>query len=333
MRTIVVSVVLIILLGILGPQFLYTVDETQFVVITRFGEVREVRTSPGLKTKLPFIDTVNKLDKRLLRVDVPPASMPDVENQFLDLDAYVRYRITNPRRFRETLLNEDNAGRRVGDIVISELRAEIGGRVRNEIIGGLILVDDSGTAIKTDDGRSIVTPQKDTNGADTREAITQAVRERSDARVQTQDFGIQIIDVRIKRADFPAATQENVFTRMRTERDVQAQRLRAEGEEEFLTKTADVNRRTEIIRAEADERGSRLRGEGEGEAIGILAEALGQDPEFFSFLRSLEAYKTFLGSQTTAVLSADSDLFKFLQSPGSAVATAPSTPPSIPSAP
>ena len=253
MRAVVATVVLIILLAIFGPQFFYTVDETQFVVITRFGEVREVRTSPGLKTKLPFVDTVNVLDKRLLRVDVPPASMPDVENQFLDIDAFVRYRIRDPRRFRETLLNEDNAGRRVSDIVISELRAEVGGRVRNEIIGGLILVDDSGTAIKTEDGRSIVTSQKDPNGLDTREAITQTVRDRADARVQAQDFGIEIVDVRIKRADFPGATQENVFTRMRTERDVQAQRLRAEGEEEFLTKTADVTRRTEIIRAEADE--------------------------------------------------------------------------------
>lgn len=166
-----------------------------------------------------------------------------------------------------------------------------------------------------DGGVSVVEPIVEADGVATREAITRRVRDRSDALVQGQAFGVQILDVRIKRADFPAATEESVFARMRTEREVQAQRLRAEGEEEFLTITADVSRRVEVIAAEAEEASNRLRGEGEGEAIGILAEALERDPELFSFLRSLEAYREFLQENSTLVLNANSDLFRFLQNP------------------
>ena len=311
MRVVIAGVVLIILAAIIGPQILYTVDETQFVVITRFGEVRRVVETPGLQTKSPFIDTVTVLDKRLLRVDVPPSSMPDVENQFLDIDAYVRYRIVDPRSFREVLLNEISAGSRISNIVISELRSDIGKRNRSEIIGG------RSTAIVA--GVSTVERLLEADGQATREAITSRVRARVQELVTEQKFGVEIVDVRIKRADFPAATEENVLTRMRTERDVQAQRLRAEGEEEFLTLTADVNRRVEIIRAEADETSSRLRGEGEAEAISILADALGEDPDLFAFLRSLEAYATFLQENSTLVLNADSELFRFLQNPAGTV--------------
>ena len=165
------------------------------------------------------------------------------------------------------------------------------------------------------------------DGIPTREAITRLVRDRSDQRVKApaNDFGIEIVDVRIKRADFPEAIQEDVFARMRTERDVQAQRLRAEGEEEFLSRTADVNRRVEIIAADADKASNTLRGDGEGQAIRILAVALEQDPEFFGFRRSLEAYKAFFVGQTTVVLSADSPLFKYLQDPATPQ-TAPGSP-------
>jgi len=305
MRLVIFLVALLIIVGIGVPQVFYTVDQTQYVVMTRFGEVTGVEKSPGLKIKAPFVDQVNVIDKRLLRVDVPPSSMPDVENQFLDIDAYVRYRIVDPRSFREVLLNEISASSRISNIVVAELRSDIGKRLRSEIIGGRLS--------ETVDGVSTVVPLMGPAGQFTREEITSRVRETADLRAKEQNFGVEIVDVRIKRADFPAATEENVLTRMRTERDVQAQRLRAEGEEEFLTLTADVNRRVEIIRAEAEETSNRTRGEGEAEAIRILAEALEEDPELFSFLRSLEAYQTFLSENTTLVLSTDSELFKYLQ--------------------
>jgi membrane protease subunit HflC len=294
----------VLLAAILGPQFLFTVDQTQHVVITRFGEVRRVISNPGLNVKMPFIDTVNVLDNRILRIDVPPASMPDVDSQFLDIDAYVRYRILDPRAFRETLVNELTASSRIGAITIAQLRQEIGGRIRTDIIGGESTDLPDGT--KEVDARLI-------DGIPTREAITRLVRDRT--QTEANRFGVEIVDVRIKRADFPQAVEANVFNRMRTERAVQAERLRAEGEEEFLNRTAGVDRQVTVIQAQANQTSNELRGDGEAEAISILAQALGQDPEFYSFLRSLDAYRLILRDQTTAVLPADSDLFQYLQSP------------------
>ena len=310
MRALILLAVLVFATFVGVNQVLYTVDETQSVVITRFGEITEVRTSPGLKVKVPFIDTVNRLDNRVLRIDVPPASMPDVDNQFLEVDAYVRYQITDPRKFIETLRDEVSAASIIGQIVIAALRNEVGLSTQEEIIGGRLL--------EIQQERTIVEALVTADGVPTRLAIVTAARVSANTAVNAaeNDFGIKIVDVRIKRADFPETTEENIFSRMRSERQVQADRLRAEGEQDFRTRTADVDRRVEIISADADRQSNELRGEGEGEAIRILAEALEQDPDLFAFRRSLEAYKTFLRGQTTVILSADSDLFKFLQQPG-----------------
>jgi len=255
---------------------------------------------------VPFIDAANVLDKRILRVDVPPAGFPDIESQFLDIDAYVRYRITEPRSFREVLTNEISAGARISNLVVAALRTEVGQRQREQIIGG--------NPIDLADGTQRVEPILE-NGLAAREELTRNVRNMVDVRAKEQAFGVEIVDVRIKRADFPDSIVETVFTRMRSEREIQANALRAAGEEQYLTKTADVNRRVEIIAAEADETANELRGQGEAEAIRILAEALEQDPDLFAFRRSLEAYRTFLGEQTTLVLASDSELFRFLQGP------------------
>ena len=312
MRALILLGVLVVAVLVGVNQVLYTVDQTQFVVITRFGEITEVHSTPGLKVKVPFIDTVNRLDNRVLRIDVPPTSMPDVDNQFLEMDAYVRYQITDPRKFIQTLRNEVSAASTIGQIVIAALRNEVGLSTQPEIIGGRLL------EIQQD--RTVVEELLTADGIPTRLAIVTAARASANASVNApeNDFGINIVDVRIKRADFPETTEENIFSRMRSERQVQADRLRAEGEQDFRTRTADVDRRVEIISADADKQSNELRGEGEGEAIRILAEALEQDPDLFAFRRSLEAYKTFLRGQTTVILSADSDLFKFLQQPGSA---------------
>ena len=309
MRTLIIVLALVIIAAVLGPQVLYTVDQTQYVVITRFGEITDVKISPGLKVKVPFIDTVNVLDKRVLRIDVTPTSMPDVDNQFLRMDAYVRYRIQDPRKFLEKLRDELTAESRIGAIVIAALRDEVGRSTQPEIIGGELL--------GIDEDRTVVRPLENENGVATRAVIVEAARVAADNTVKApeNDFGIEIVDVRIKRADFPQATEENIFTRMRTERSVQAQKLRAEGEEQFRTLVANVDRQVEIVAAEADQTADQLRGEGEGEAIRVLAGALEQDPDLFGFLRSLEAYEVFLKDNTTVVLPTNSDLFKFLQSP------------------
>ena len=305
MKLLAPIVILIVAAFVLIPQAFYKVDETEHIVLTRFGEIKGIQSNPGLKMKVPFIDVANVLDKRLLRVDVPRAGFPDIQSQFLDIDAYVRYRITDPRSFREVLSNEVTAGDRISNLVVAALREEVGMRDREEIIGG--------NPIDLADGTQKVEPIVQ-NGVFAREELTRKVRDVADARAKEQAFGISIVDVRIKRAEFPDSIVGTVFTRMRSEREIQANALRAQGEEQYLTKTADVDRRVEIIGAQADEKANRLRGEGEGQAISILAEALGQDPEFFAFRRSLQAYSKILNDSTTLVLPADADLFKFLLS-------------------
>ena len=300
-----VVVLLAVMAQAVGFGLLYTVDQTEYVVITQFGAVQREVKSPGLQFKSP-IETVVRFDRRLLRIDVPVASMPDRDSQFLEIDAYVRYRITRPRTFLENLENESTASLRISNLAISAIRDEVGLRDRKDIIGG-------GDPITLADGSIIVEPRLTEDGVASREAMMQIVLE--DVRERAEAFGIEILDVRIKRADFPSAVENSVFQRMRTERAVQAQRLRAEGEEEYLTKTADVNRRVRIIAADAGRDANILQGEGEAQAIQILADALEQNPEFFAFRRSLEAYGNFMKAGTTLVLSADSDLFRYLQSP------------------
>ena len=300
MRTLVIAGIVILLLGIVGPQAFYTVDETQFALVTRFGEIKQVNTSPGLRVKTPFVDSVTHLDRRLLRVDMPPSTLPDQDQQFLTIDAYTRYRTVDPRKFFEKLGSKANAADRVGRIVSSLLREEVGKINRTEIIGGIV-----------DEESGVVTP------TNTRIELLERVRAASDLAVKSasNDFGIEIVDVRMKRADFPEAVAQNIFIRMRSERDKLAKGFRSEGDKTKLEIESDVDRQRSIILAEANKQSNIIRGEGEARAIEIFAAALEQDPEFFAFQRSLEAYKTFLESDATLVLSSDSELFKYLENP------------------
>ena len=304
MKTAIIVIVVVILLAIFGPQTLYTVDETQLVVVTRFGEVRDIHTTPGLKVKAPFIDSVNRFNRRLLRVDVPPSTLPDREREFLIIDAYARYRIIDVRKFFEKLETPERAEDRIGRIVISDLREEIGKRVKEEIIG----------AIKEGpEGQEVVI------GTETRQEILDIVRAASDQAVKSpeNDFGVEVVDVRIKRADFPEAAQQNIFGRMRAERDRISREFRAEGQEERDKIEASANRDRAIILAEAERQANLTRGDGEAQAIQIFAEALQQDPEFYAFQRSLEAYKQFLSTNSTVILSSEAELFQFLDDPES----------------
>ena len=306
----IIAAVVIIL--IIVSQTLFAVDEKESVVVKRFGRIERVILNPGLNARLPFgifgADELVRLDKRLLRIDVPTATMPDRDKQNLEIDAYVRYRIVNPRKFVETLGNEFTAASRLGNIVISEIRREVARSPRQDVIGGQVKETrdpETQVIIRT------VTPL--TSRAEMMRRVTQS----SNAVVNdpNNDFGVTIVDVRIKAADFPRATEESIFIRMRSEREVQAKRLRAEGEQESLTIRADVDRQITVILAEAERDANKLRGEGEAEAISILADALEQDPEFFAFRRSLQAYQMFLNEGSTVLLSADSDLFQYLESP------------------
>ncbi|MBI4202731.1 MAG: protease modulator HflC [Chloroflexi bacterium] len=302
--------ILILLLGALfiGAQAAFIVDQAQYAIVTRFGEIQRVYTEPGLQFKTPFVEDVQRFNKRLLRIDVPTEAMQDRERQILEIDAYVRYVIQDPRKFLLTLRNEFNAESRIANIVVSEIRSEIARTERTNIIGG--------ESVILADGTIAVSPKRTAEGVDVREALAQRVVGGANRAVQSveNDFGILIVDVRLKAADFPSSVEESVYNRMRTERSVQAQRLRAEGAEENQRITASVDREVTIIRAEAERTGNQLRGEGEAQAIAIFADALQQDPEFYAFQRSLQAYKVFLTNNTTVVLSADDELFKYLTS-------------------
>ena len=312
MRSLIILGVVVVIGLILLRQSLYVVDETEQVIILRFNEVINTLTDPGLYAKAPFVDTVVTFDKRVLRIDATPVAMPDKEKQNLIIDSYARYKIVDPVQFRKTLQTQNNARSRLGDIVTSTLRDRVALRDRFEIIGAEPIVDDTGNPVEDDEGLPLF------EGRTTRNEILQEVLDGVKRRTQEQDFGIAIIDVRIKRADFPESVTPSIYTRMRAERNRIATRFRAEGEEEDLKIRAVANREREVILATAEQESNQIRGDGEGEAIRILASALNLDPEFFAFRRSLEAYQKIFSSRDTVILSSEEDLFKFLSTPAEA---------------
>ena len=290
-------------------QSLYVVDVTEQVIITRFGNPQNVRSNPGLYLKAPFVDTVLRFDKRVLRIDAPAVSMPDIEKQNMTIDSYARYRIVDPLQFFKTLQTENTARTRLGDIVTSSLRDEIARSSRTEIIGAERVLDENDVPVIDDDGLPIIEP------SESRTELLENVFEATEKRVKEGKFGVEIIDVRMKRADFSDRVQDSIYNRMRAERNRIATRFRSEGEEEDLKIRAQANKERAIILAEAERTGSEVRGRGEAEAIRILADALNRDPEFFAFRRSLESYQKFLNQRTTVILSSEADVFKFLQEP------------------
>ena len=276
-------ITLLVLPAIILPQVLVVVDETELAIITRLGDPQRSIRSAGLYVKAPLIDNVTKFEKRLLIFDAPAESLLTSDKKRLIIDVYARGRITDPLLFFQTVRSVTQARSRVIDIVASELRREIAKDLQLDVI-------------KTK-----------------REEIENAVRDG--VRPIINELGIDIVDVRIKRADFPQAIAGSVYERMKAERKRIADRERAEGAEADLEKRAKVDREAVEIRSGARKEADIIRGEAEAEAIAIFAEALEQDPEFYRFLRSLDAYALFLGDNTTVVLPADSDLFEFLQSP------------------
>ena len=310
MRNLVILGIVVIVALIVLSQALYVVDVTEQVLVTRFGDPRTVATAPGLYLKAPVADTVLRFDRRVLRIDAQPVSMPDIDKQNLTIDSYARYKIVDPLKFFKTLQNENTAATRIGDVVTSSLRDEIAVRQRTEIIGAKPLLDPvSGEQLTDEEGLPLIEP------TESRTELLKIVFDAVQKRVGEGEFGIQIIDVRLKRADFSDRVQETIFNRMRAERNKIATRLRSEGDEQDLRIRAEANKNREIILAAAEQESNEIRGLGEAEAIGILADALNRDPEFFAFRRTLEAYPKFLNQQTTVILSSDADIFKYLQEP------------------
>lgn len=260
----------------------FRVSEWQQALVIRLGKPLEpMATEPGLKFRVPFVDNVVYFDKRLLDYDAPPREVLTIDKQQIVVDNYSRWRIVDPLRFYQTVRNEIGAQSRLDDILYSNLRENLGRHTLSEIV------------------------------SDKRSELMVQVAERSDAKMR--DFGIAVADVRIKRVDLPEKNQENVFNRMKTERERQAKKFRAEGEEEAHKIRSGADKEVEILMAEARRDAEILEGEGDATAVKIFADAYSRDPEFYRFVRTLEAYRRSLGDGTTIVLSPDSDFFRMLK--------------------
>jgi len=266
----ILLIALIVVMAIMLPQIFFTVQETEVGIVTRFGQIKSEITSPGLRIKTPFIDQVTKFEKRLLIFDAPPDSLLTKDKKRLIIDVYARGRIVDPRVFKERLGDEQRATDRAVDIISSELRREIGIHNQSEII----------------------TTQRDLMMDNVKVAVTPKLLE----------FGIVVEDVRIKRADFPGEIADSVYARMQAERQRKADKERAEGAEIDAQVRADADRKATIILANATRDSQIISGCGEAEATRIFAAALEQDPEFYSFQRSLESFKYILGNGTTVVM-------------------------------
>lgn len=267
---IIILIAAIVVAAIILPQIFFVVDEKKVAIVTRFGEIQREVKSPGLNVKAPFLDNVTYFEKRLLNFDAPPDSLLTKDKKRLIIDVYARGRIVNPTLFRERLGDEVTAAARAAEIVTSELRREIASHDQSEII----------------------TTQRDLMLANVLASV----------KPKLAEFGIDVIDVRIKRADFPGEIAESVYSRMQAERKRKADKERAEGAEIDAQVRADADRKATIILANAERDSSIIRGCGEAQATAVFAQALEQDPDFYTFQRSLESFKAILAQGTTVVL-------------------------------
>ena len=278
--------ILAVVLVLLGFNSMYVVNEGQSALVLQFGRIVRTGDQPGLHFKLPLLQQVVHLDSRILTLDAQPERYFTSEKKSVNVDFYVKWRIAdNATYYRATGGNELQAVQRLTPIVKDALRHEFNARTLQELISG---------------GR------KD---------ITASVRKQTDA-IARKNLGIAVVDVRIKRIDLPDEVSESVYKRMRAERLQLANELRSTGQQLAETIQADADKQGQIIRADADRDAAKIRGEGDAQAAAIYAQAYGQDPEFFAFYRSLQAYKTaFADGKGVLILKPDSEFLRYFASP------------------
>ena len=281
-RLLTVIAVVLVIAGIFAMSALFIVDQTELALVLRFGEVRGVIPIPGLKMKWPFIENVIFYENRLLDFEPPPEEVIVSDQKRLVVDTYTRYRITNPLLFYQTVNSEVAVRARLSAMVNGSLRRVLG----NVTLSALLSHE--------------------------RAAIMHQIRDEVSA--QGKSFGIDVIDVRIRRADLPEENSQAIFARMVSERQQQAAQYRAEGAEAAQTVRANADRERTVILAEAQRDAQRVRGDGDAESIRVYADAFGQDKEFFAFYRSMQAYRDALnGRSTSFVLTPDTGFFRFFE--------------------
>ena len=296
-----VLILALVSLGVTAAS-LYQVDQREYALQMRFGKVQAIRTEPGLYARMPLVDSVQRIDRRTLRADIPPREVPDQDKERLIIDTVIRYQITDPLAFRIALRNEATAKKRLQTIIYSAMRDTIAQHDRTEIIGAQARLGDDGKPINNEEGLPIYDSL-----VDTRDHIAHEIQRRVDEAVTSQNYGITILNAEIKRADFPPQVSSTIIERLRSERNRVAARHRADGEEEYRKRTAGVQRDADILIAEARRDARKVRGEGDAEAIRTVQEALERDPEFYTFLRTLESYERSIQPGALLVLTDDKD--------------------------
>lgn len=266
---------------VIVTQSAYTVDETEKAIVLQLGKPMGLTKEPGLHFKLPFIQNVLHFDARILDYDSRPAEILTKDKKNMMVDNYSKWKIVDPLRFYTTLRTLPMGQARLDDIIYAELRVLLGQHTLTEVV------------------------------TTKRAQIMEEVTKKSNELIQ--EYGIEVIDVRIKRTDLPAETQRAVFNRMVAEREREAKTYRAEGEETADNIRSRAERERSILLAEATKTGQKLRGEGDAQSIKIFADALSQDPEFYDYIRTLEAYKKTFGDKTQVILTPSSPYLRLLR--------------------
>jgi membrane protease subunit HflC len=289
-RAVLLGIAIVVLaVLIVGGSSVFTVNQTEEALVTQFGAPQEVVTDPGLHFKTPFLQQVHYFDKRLLNLDAAQEEVIAQDKKRLVVDAFARWRIVDPLRFYQTLGDEQTADMRLTPILSSDVRRVLGSQFFSAVL------------------------------SEKRAQLMLDIRD--DMNRDAAGFGIHVADVRIRHADLPQQNSEAIYSRMIQERKREANEFRAEGEEISLRVKARAEREVTVLTAEATRESEILRGQGDAEKTKILADAYGQDPDFFAFYRSMQAYKDALGSDnTTMVLSPNSEFFRYFGQTGSAQA-------------
>jgi len=304
-RLIPIIVVVILGLIILGGT-LYTVDQTKQVIITQFGEpIGEPITEPGLHFKTPFIQKINSFEKRFLSWDGLPTQVPTKDKRYIWVDTTARWRIVDPLKFLQTVGNERTALGRLDDIIDSATRNQITSHRLYE------LVRDTEREF-TETELSIQVEEAMSEVKYGREKISRAILEEASGGVP--QFGIELIDVRIKRLNYVEQVRQGVYSRMIAERKRVAEQYRSEGQGGKAEIEGRKEKELQRITSEAYRRAQEIEGEADAEATGIYAQAYNKDSEFYSFLKTLETYKSALDEDTYLILTSDSDFYKYLKS-------------------
>lgn len=287
---------------------LYTVGETQQVVITQFGKpVGKPITTPGLKLKMPFTQTVHFFEKRFMEWDGDPNQIPTKDKRFIWVDSYARWRITDPLLFFQRLRDERGAQSRLDDILDGETRNVI---AKNELID--LVRSTNRPFVVAEDVADLSQPEAAEKVEHGREKLTQEVL--ANARRRTGDLGIEILDFRVKQINYVEAVRQEVYARMISERKRIAELYRSEGAGEAARIAGEKERQLRVVESEAYRKAQEIRGKADAAAADIYAAAYNRDPDFYRFLKSMGTLRESIDPETTLILSTDSELLKYLGS-------------------